>query len=238
MEASPASRIRGVRARAPAEEAWTKIGAPLREREGIRVGALGITRIGKTTGIRHMLAFLQARWDLILIDDWKYREPQYEGERIDNADAIFETPPEKFPATLIVRGRDRRPLEETAAAAMKLGREDIRTALVVDELSRATTDGGREWIAPSVRQVLLEGGGQGVSLIWTTQLPQRAPGAAFDQSTLVLFNPGKKALGYLIDQRVVENDQVDVLPKLQRGEFVISQADADWDGVVYEVPKL
>jgi hypothetical protein len=236
---APAAKIAGVRSREKAEIAWARIGAPLREGEGIRVGALGVTRIGKTTGIRSMLGFLKARWNVILVDDWKYREPQYDhDQRIARAELVFEDPPEQYPAVILVRGHERRLIEESAAAAMKLGYADVPTCLVADELSRATTDGGREWIAPSVRQILLEGGGNGVSLIWTTQLPQRTPVAAFDQSVLVLFNPGRKALSYLEDTKVIGSEEAKILPTLQRGEFIVSQADADWDGVVYEVPQV
>jgi hypothetical protein len=105
----------------------------------------------------------------------------------------------------------------------------------VDELRRATTPAGREWKSPTVPILFSEGGGVLVSVNWTAQAPQRIPLEAFDQSSsLGFFQMGGRAPRYLVDQDVLTDEQAELLPRLQRGQFILRVKGYDWDRRIYQ----
>jgi DNA helicase HerA-like ATPase len=108
--------------------------------------------------------------------------------------------------------------------------------LVVDEFHRALTPAGREFTAPAVGELLSEGRAIGASLIWTTQLPQRVPPTAFDQSRLILLGQGNKACAYLVSANVIDERTAAAVTALGVGQFVIVSPEEDWDGTIYQVP--
>lgn len=242
LAASPAAGIRGLRTK-PASEAWAILAEPLKRRplEGIRVGALGITGAGKTTGILDFLAYLEAQKviDVFVVYDVKLPIQQYPGDVIFEAGPLLTAPPDRYPARRVLRREsvDHTPDLETAARVTKLASYNgIPTMLVIDELKRATTKVGRQFVTPTVSELLTEGRALGASLLWGEQIPQRVPTEGFDQSQLMLFRAGRKALAYLENQNVIEPEVVEVVANLQVGQFVLVSADADFDGTVYQVP--
>jgi len=239
---APAGRVRGLRTK-PAAEAWAVLAEPLKRKplEGIRVGALGITGAGKTTGILDFLAYLEAQRviDVFIVYDVKLPVQQYPGEVVFEAGPLLTAPPERYPARRILRREsvDHTPDLETAARVTKLASYNgIPTMLVIDELKRATTKVGRQFVTPTVSELLTEGRALGASLLWGEQIPQRVPTEGFDQSQLMLFRAGRKALAYLENQNVIEPEVVEVVAGLSVGQFVLVSADADFDGTVYQVP--
>lgn len=227
--------------RRPAAEAWAKLAEPLRGREGIRIGALGITGSGKTTGIADFLDYLHRERlvDVVLIHDIKGPKQQYDGLAIHESPHIGGPMPDD-PTALVLRRRDvdHTPSVEDAARFVKvISYNGIPALLVIDEFKRALSPSGREFEAPSVRELLSEGRALGASLLWTTQLPQRVPTDAYDQSKIIVFRCGRKALAYLIDQGIVDLAAAEVIARLKVGQFVLVTSEDDFDGTVYEVPK-
>lgn len=236
---APARRQSALR---PASDAWIKLAAPLREGQGIRVGALGVTGKGKTTAVVQFLEYLKAEQlaHLVIIHDIKLPTVQYPHERIVwEADAIIRRPPETYPATVVLRRRDidHTPSVDLAARVTKhASYNSVRTTLVIDEFHRALTPAGREFTAPAVGELLSEGRAIGASLIWTTQIPQRVPTTAWDQSRIMLLGQGKKACAYLVAASVIDEETADAVAGLAVGQFVLVSPEEDWNGTVYQVP--
>lgn len=204
------------------------------------MGALGISGAGKTTGMISLAEYLQAERlvDVVLIYDTKLPRAQYPGAVVHEPDVVTSSPPESYPTALVLRRRnlDHEPsLEEAARITLGASYEGVPTLLLVDEFSRALSPAGREFTAPSVRRLLSEGRGLGASLMWTTQIPQRTPVEAFDQSQILLFRCGAKALAYLEQQNVIDERTAAAVSVLERGQFVVASSDEDFDGIVYEV---
>jgi len=238
---APAPRVAAVRTE-PAALAWERLSEPLERRQGLRVGAIGITGSGKTTSIKDFLAFLVAcqRAHLVLVHDVKEPYPQYEGDRIcHEADEVISRPPESYPSIAVLRRRDLNhlPSVETAARVTKhASYTGVPTVLVIDEFKRALSPSGREFESETTRELLSEGRGIGASLIWTTQLPQRVPSEAYDQSVVLMHRCGTKVLSYLISSRVVDERTAAVIAALRPGQFILATPEDDFDGVIYEVP--
>jgi hypothetical protein len=236
---SRASSSRGRELR-PASEAWAKIAAPLDAKLGGRVLFFGITGSGKTTGVKNYLAYVVGRnlVDVVLIHDVKKPEPQYEGLVIHDAREIYSAPPETFPAVRVLRRRnlDHMPSVETAArVTMECGYQEIPTLLVVDELQRGLTDGGK-FASPSLRRIFCEGYGLHASVIGTKQLPQNVPTEATGQSAKVYFKGTAEGLNFLLDERKVTREHADAIAGLSVGEFTLAPEEGDFDGVIYQVP--
>lgn len=235
------ARVHRVRSRVPAVQAWERLAAPLKKAEGIRVAAVGVTGVGKTTAMIDFLNYLQANRlvTLVLVHDIKGPRPQYDGQIIHEASTALSHPPKEWPATLVLRrrGMDHTPSVEDAARITKAASyHGVPTMLVVDEFNRAVSPSGREITCPSVGELFSEGRALGASMLWTTQLPQRVPTQAWDQSQVMLFRSGSKARSYLDDADVIDRPTAAVVAGLGVGEFVIVGADEDFDGQIYEVP--
>lgn len=125
-------------------------------------------------------------------------------------------------------------VEEVAAFALSLARRRHRTLLVVDELDRACTPGGKDLASTSLRTALTQGRALGLCVSWTTQSPARAPKEVLDQATSVgLFRVGPRALNYLDERLYFDKEMLEVVPNLQRGEFVLHRPGAPWDRTIY-----
>lgn len=239
MALTPTSRQSSIR---PALDAWIKLAEPLREGQGIRIGALGVTGKGKTTAVVQFLAYLKAEQlaHLVIIHDVKLPTIQYPHDRMAfEATAVIRNPPEAYPATVVLRrnGIDHMPSVDLGARVTKhASYNGVRTVYVVDEFHRALTPAGREFTAPAVGELLSEGRAIGASLIWTTQLPQRVPPTAFDQSRLILLGQGNKACSYLESANVIDDATAGVIAGLPVGQFVLVSPEEDWDGTIYQVP--
>jgi hypothetical protein len=234
-----ARKLRSVQ---PAERAWRKIAAPLRERLGVRVLFFGITGSGKTTGVKDFLRYLAREHlvELTLIHDVKKPLPQYEGEVIHEAREIYEADktPESYPATRVLRrrGLDHMPSVEGAArVTMECGYNDVATMLVVDEFQRGLTDGGK-FESASLRRIFCEGYGLHASIVATKQLPQFVPTEATGQSAKVYFRLTREGTNFLADEKKIPKDQAEILTGLDVGQFTLVPEEGDFDGMVYQVP--
>lgn len=226
----------------PADLAWAELAAPIGDKEGIRIGCLGVSGSGKTTGLKAFLAYLieQQLVAVVIIHDVKNPLPQYRGTRIaGEAEIVIRKPAEVFPDVVVLRRRsiDHQPdLERAAQVTKHASYHGTPTVLVVDELSKALSQSGREFVCPTVQELLTEGRGFGASLLWSAQLPQRVPTVAYDMSRVLFFRCGRKVLNYLVDLKIVDLELAGVISRLPRGRFIIAGSEEEWNGVVYEVP--
>lgn len=225
----------------PADLAWEKLAAPLDRGEGIRIGAIGITGSGKTTSIIAFIRYLieTHRIHLIIVHDIKNPAPQYEGTIEHEADSVLARPPLQYPAVAVLRRRDidHIPSVELAARVTKhASYNGVPTMLVVDEFKRACSPSGREFEAPTIKELLSEGRAIGASLIWTTQIPQRVPGEAYDQSKVLIHRSGPKVTNYLTGQRIIEERAAGTVAQLRPGQFILGEAEDESDNAIYEVP--
>lgn len=234
----PAARQSQLR---PASDAWITLAEPLRSGSGIRVGALGITGRGKTTGMIDFLQYLRDEGliSLVIIHDVKLPTIQYPHDRIAyEATAVISNPPTAYPCQVVLRRRELQHTPSVDLAARVTNHASyngVRTMLVVDEFHRALTPAGREFTAPAVGETLSEGRAIGASLLWTTQIPQRVPPTAYDQSQVILFGCGAKACAYLISANVIDERTAAAVMGLQVGQFILV-SEGEWNGVVYTVP--
>lgn len=185
--------------------------------------------------------------DIALILDDKQSTPQYKGTQRSTPSDLRARPPteREHQDKIVFRGHTLRRDMNEACSADEVGRaafelsnlpEEPRVLVSIDELRRAVTSSGREWEAKSVPRLFSEGGGIGISVTWTTQSPQRIPVEAYDQTdTLGIFRLGRRALNYLRAQDLLDPEALDVLPTLQKGEWILYDAAASWDGKIYKV---
>lgn len=219
------------------EDACNLILAPEQKipREGFRLGILGATGAGKTTLQR---AFLNACTDrLTLIHDEKVSDAQFAGAVVER----FEDAPDDAQTLVfhgdVFAGRSV-PVEYVASGALHIcraTRQPVR--LVVDELDRACTEGGMKFTSQSLSIAFTQGRQMGLSVIWSTQAPQRAPLPAIDQaSALALCRLGPRALNYLDERLRFDSEFLAAVPKLEDFEFVLWIDGRPWDGVIYRAP--
>lgn len=237
MAAASRSAARGVR---PAVEAWQKIAEPLRRKKGIRVLFFGVTTKGKTHGVADFIDYIVDRnlVDLTLIHDVKKPEAQYRGQTIYSADIVRTDPPESYPSVRVLRRRDIDHMPSVDVAArltLEAAYTGVTSMLVVDEFSRALTDGGK-WDAPNAERIWCEGADFGASGMATKQLPQYTPTTALAQSDLVIFGQNGKGASYFTDENYIPADAGELLTKLPQRQFILVPQEGDFDGKVYEVP--
>jgi hypothetical protein len=232
--------VGGIR-HAPAVEAWEQLATPLTNRKGIRVLFFGITQWGKSTGVRDFLAYVrdQQLVDLTLIHDIKERLPQYDGEIINEADDVPKRPPERYPATRVLRKRDVDHIPSVEAAA-KLAFESAydRTTsmLVIDEFRWALTEGGDKITAEHVTRIFSEGAGIGASIVATKQIPQNTATVAMAQSRLVFFRCATKVVNFLARQGYIDQADGQVIENLELGQFVVIDPEDNFNMTIYQVP--
>jgi hypothetical protein len=203
-------------------------------REGWRHGFIGNTGTGKTTATR---AFIDAHRAFTLIHDDAKLDAQYPGTVVRK----FEDAPEDA-NTITLRGDafagtvvEVEDVAELGISIARATREPVR--LVVDELDRACTRGGRELASPSLRVAFTQGRALGVSVLWSTQTPQRAPIEVVDQSsTIGIFQLGPRALNYLDERLCFDAELLAVVPTLNVGEFVIYEQGRPWNRITYRAP--
>jgi hypothetical protein len=248
LPAAPAAPAdRGPPAPTSAREAFGTVLEPTKHGEGFRTGWLGDSRQGKTYAARALVewALETGAVDLAVVLDDKLPTPQYPGTYRANVAALKAAlpAPEEDASRLVFRGHTMRTGErctssEIAGWALERAMERTRVLVVVDELRRAASPAGREWAdRPSeTARLFVEGGGLGTSIMWTTQTPQRIPAEAFDQSeTLGLFRIDGRGISYLDDLLLLDRELVRVLPRLEKGVFVLWRKGEPWDRKTYRV---
>lgn len=205
-----------------------------KEKEGARIAVLAATRHGKTTLIRRLIEY--PRSCVTLIHDAAKLEAQYPGwvsSTLDLSGAPAEV------TTVIFRGDVfagvEVSVESVAAEALRLARSRVPVRLVVDELEAAVSTGGRKLTSESLLKIGVQGGQLALTLIWSTQIPQRAPSDALSQvSAVVLGRLEASATNYLDQTLYFDREMVEVLGTLQRGEFVVRVPGQSWDRTIYE----
>jgi len=244
-DAALRSYVRGRHGAVPAGNLWPELLAPIEKGDAVRVLFLGVTGSGKTTAARDLIAYAtrEKTFEVILVHDSKLSRPEFEGRVFASPDAVYEfdTSDPACPNPIVVVCTINSTVEDVCRTGLELARAGIRTLVVIGELSKGVTDGGREISAPSLRTVLLEGRALGVSLIATTQMPTRTPPVFFDNSKICLFNPGRKSTAFLERIDAIGPDELSVVGGLSVmenggvGEFIVVATDRDWDGKVYRI---
>ena len=136
--------------------------------------------------------------------------------------------------------------ESVAEFAWQLAARRRPCLVVYDELGRAAHDG--EWL-PGVRKIPAafgQGRSVGIASLWSTQSPQDAPRAAFEQSSAVLcFRMAGMGLALLRRRDYLSGDveaAIESLPgddvaPADRGVFVLLRRGRPWDGKRYKFPR-
>lgn len=214
----------------------------LEKHEGYRIGVLGESGAGKTSAIKLFLA--QPFDGITLIHDEKAGPPQFEGFRVERA-SLSGVPNEAH--TVVFRGdpfkSTRVDVDSVAKLALKLARYKVPVRLVIDELDRAVSPGGKALTSEAVRECITQGRAMGLCVLWSTQLPQRAPVEMLDNaSALVIGRCGPRAANYLEERCYMTNDVVSAIMNLRAhyednrtvGELCVWRNGKKWNGVVYE----
>jgi hypothetical protein len=222
----------------PSVEALALIFAPLKKGDGFRHGAIGAPGYGKTYGLRKVLAAAleHDQVDIVLSHDIKGAEDEFpdahqcktlaEASGDHNPHQAFRGDPYNDQVVDV---------EEVALLGKRLlQKERLRVVLNVGELRDALTEGGRGWKSPTTLWFSAQARALKGCLTWTVQQPKRAPDEIFDQSTTIAFHHlDKRSANYLGGTLLLDQDLVDILDKLDTGEFVLWQQGIDWNRRVY-----
>jgi hypothetical protein len=223
------------------EEALALIFRPLEQGDGFRHGALGAPGYGKTyhSNVVVDAALKRDLVDLVLTHDVKFAEPEFEGTCYPHVSGLTNVAAIEASRHAVFRGDIRNDVECNAEDVALLGkrllqREQLRVLLNVGELDNCLSDGGRSWRAPTVRWFSSQGRALKGCLTWTNQQPKRCPDEIFDQSTTIAFlHLDARSSNYLGNTLLLDEDMVEILPKLARGEFVLWVPGLEWNGKVY-----
>jgi hypothetical protein len=125
-------------------------------------------------------------------------------------------------------------VEPVAALAMQLIRARVPTRLVIDELDRAVSEGGRALESDSLRDAFVVGRSMGLDVVWSTQTPQRVPLVVGDQSSSMgLFRLGPRAINFLDERMFFDPEMLEVIQWLEVGDFVLHVPGQPWDRAIY-----
>lgn len=184
---------------------------------------------------------VQLPGQLVLVHDDSKAQPEYPGLRYFTrpADLAALAPVEQDTlGAAAFRGDPYQGIvcevEEVAAYSMWLARRFAPVRLVVDETDRAMSDGGKSLLAPSLREAFAVGRNMGLSVLWATQFPQRAPDCALALSSslgIMQLEPGP--LNYLDRTLCFDREMLDTVAVLKVGEFVLRLPGRPWDRTIY-----
>lgn len=206
---------------------------------------LGDSGMGKSYAQRAFLEEARARGLIVVAHDDTKLEPEVRGAIRANVADLEARPPtdaEDASGAFVFRGDAYRAIvcevEEVAAFALeRLARRRVRTCLVVEELDRACTPGGRDLASPALRSALTQGRALGLCVSSTTQSPARAPKEVIDQATaVILFRLGPRALTYLDERLMFDRELLAAAPALERGDFVLHVPGEPWNRTLYRFP--
>jgi len=212
--------------------------ATLDRDEGLRCLVMGNSRRGKSTGINCALRTWQPKVDAILIHDAKYRVPQYAHDAVIAHVGDFQ--PEHGGKIVEVHSQPHVcDVDAVATFALDASLQRMRTMVVVDEWVRALD--GRAFIGGStspIARVLSEGGGLGISLLGTIQIPQDAPPKLLQLCDWqMIFQMESTSVRYVQRDLSLSDAAVTAIETLQPGQFVLNErGGGGWDGKVYVVP--
>lgn len=210
----------------------------MRRGDGWRHLNLGDTGTGKTWAMRELVRLPGA---FVFIHDDSKAEPEYpddaryfrtvaELEHLPAEEADFSAAAlrgDPFAGVTVE-------VEEVADLAVRCARARIPTRLVVDEWERAMSDGGRKLEAPSLRTALTTGRAMGLCVAGGTQTPQRLGDVVINSASSVsLFRLGPSGVNYLDERLYFDRSMLELVPRLQVGDFVIHRPGHPWDRCVY-----
>lgn len=217
----------------------------IRDDEGFRTGALGLPRFGKTYHLEDLIskALALGLVDRAFIHDVKKAEVQYQGAVASDAQEWAGNIDQYTTDQIVVFHAsypDPRPsVQEVCTVARAVASEGESVLVVVDELYKATT-GGRAWLKgpddePAlIAEFLREGSSQRISTAWTTQIPQSLPTEALVLTeTCALFHLEGLAATYVTEAYRLEPAAALQLSLLERGEFLLFNANRAWDRTIY-----
>jgi hypothetical protein len=234
------------------EKALAEIIAPSKRGDGWRNGWLGDSGMGKTTANAFLIeyALTHGGADLVLtLDDKSNHYAQYQGCFRGNPGDLHKNPPgiNENQRHIVFRGvaLTRRFNEGCSAEDLaELGQGIVGASkglvlINIDELADAT-NGGQAWKRDEgeskIAQVFRKGRGVGLSITWTTQVPQSLPREAFALSdTIGSFRLSGREVEYIESKRVITPELAAVIPSLQVGQFIVyNKARGEWDGNIYQ----
>jgi len=210
---------------------------PLREGDGYRHGWIGFTGMGKTFASDIMIREPGA---LVLVHDDSKRLPQFPWLRYyPSVDAFKAAPPVETDQLSAVGFRGdvkagvRCEVEDVAAYAMELSRDDYQVRVYVDELGRAI-EGERSLRSPSMADGFEIGRQMGQCWIYSTLHPKRVPDSLWTLSSSIgFFRLERKVLNYMDRTLCLPDEMLDTIERLDRGEFVLNRPGHAWDRVIY-----
>lgn len=225
------------------DQALGLIFAPLAQKDGFRHGAIGCPGSGKTHGLRKVVAAALERElvEVVLTHDVKGADPEWQGYFCETVAHCRSEELTRHPHA-VFRGNlcndVQCPIEDVAQLGKKmLQKERLKVLLNVGELKDALSDGGRAWTSPTTLWFSAQARSLQGCLTWTVQQPKRVPDEIWDQSTTIsMHRMLKRSLNYLRSTLELDDEMVYVLPKLDRGEFVLYQPESEWNGLVYTWP--
>lgn len=199
-----------------------------------------MTGMGKTVALRKLI---EVPGQLVLIHDVSKSHPEFPTERYFRTVAdLLEQPADEVSSLGVVAFRGDPyagitcEVEEVAELALRAARARVPVRLVIDELDRAVSDGGRKLEAPSLREAFVIGRSIGLSVVANVQQPQRMPEIATQASSLGIFRLEPAAVSYIADRFGVAPELAELVPTLAVGEFVLYVSGAPWDRTVYRFP--
>ncbi len=174
---------------------------------------------------------------MTLIHDDKERDTQYPGAVASS----FEAAPGDAEIVIlrgdIFAGESFVEVETVADVALQIAMSGTPVRVVVDELDRAITPGGKVLQGTFLRDCLTKGRSLELSVISSTQAPQRCPIEVIDQATTVALGQlGPRALKYLDDRLAFDAELLSVVEDLQPLEFVLYQQGRPWNRCIYRTP--
>lgn len=219
-------------------EALEKIWQASLRAQAFSHGTLGAPGSGKTWHLQDLVGRTLARGpaEIALIHDAKEREAQYRGRVVATVDEWCLSPSSGGSTTIVFHPGDDGGSgpADVARLAFRLARAEVASLVVLDELYHALTPGGAGWEDPQIMsRMLREGASQGISVAWTTQLPQRIPAEAFDLAeTVALFRLQRRSVEHVRRSFALDDEACDILPTLGQGEFLLSTPDG-WARTIY-----
>ena len=224
---------------------------PLARDEAIRHGWLGDSGMGKSVANCILIEYILAKKlaQLVLtMDDKTPKKSYYPRGAMRSTIHDYMMNCQNSGNHVVFRGVSmNRNKDETiepgqiAELAWDLVREaPLQVVVNIDELSDATPGQGQAWLQESepLAAVFRKGRGAGISVVWTTQLPQTLPLEAFGLSeTLAIFRLDGREVDYLYRKRVLSTELVEVVGGLDVGEWVLyRKGRGGWDGNIYKFP--
>lgn len=229
------------------QEAYERI-LESRQSAGVSHGALGMQQFGKSFHMRDVLARLLADdvAELGLVHDVKRPEPQFEGAIRRNVGDFWARPltPTDPPTVVFHPGGAidlesddlcDPPVSSVVKLAFQLRQEGkiSSVAVLLDELYFAVKGGSAYWEHPVIGKLFSQGVSQGITNLWTTQVPQGIPKEARDLTeSYALFHLERMALSHAVDLFRLPREAEGLLQRLETGEFLLIAAGG-WDGKIY-----